>query len=74
MAGVNIGAEPVDAMDTEDTVGDTLTYGLQPGTDAASFDIDTGSGQLQTKAALDHEDQGYLYGDGDRHRWQRCRR
>ena len=33
---------------------DTLTYDLR-GTDAASFDIDNTSGQLQTKAKLDHE-------------------
>ena len=34
-----------------------LTYSLG-GTDAASFDIDTATGQLKTKAALDHEDKG----------------
>ena len=33
---------------------DTLTYGLT-GTDTASFDIDTATGQIKTKAALDHE-------------------
>ena len=33
---------------------DTLTYTLD-GSDAAAFDIVTTSGQLQTKAALDHE-------------------
>ena len=46
----------VAVMDTEDPDGDTLTYGLS-GTDAASFDIVAGpaGGQLQTKAALDHE-------------------
>ena len=34
----------------------TLTYGLLPGADAASFDIEsTTDGQLKTKAALDHE-------------------
>ncbi len=49
-AGQNIGA-PVTAADT---VGDTLSYTLG-GTDAASFDIVETSGQLQTKAALDHE-------------------
>ena len=54
VAGENIGEEPVDAMDTEDTDGDTLTYGLS-GTDAASFDIVATTGRLQTKAALDHE-------------------
>ena len=47
-------ADPVGAMDVD--TGATLTYGLR-GADAASFDIDTGSGQLKTKAALDHEDK-----------------
>ena len=50
-AGENIGT-PVSATDPD--AGDTLTYSLS-GTDAASFDIDTSSGQLQTKAALDKE-------------------
>ena len=49
-AGHAIGA-PVTGTDT---VGDTLTYSLG-GDDAASFDIVGASGQLQTKAALDHE-------------------
>ena len=36
--------------------GDTLTYGLQPGTDdAASFAIDSMTGQLKTMADLDYE-------------------
>ena len=37
----------------------TLTYGLLPGADAASFDIEStpAGGQLKTKAALDHEDK-----------------
>ena len=47
----NIGG-PVEATDPD--VGDTLTYALG-GTDARSFDIDTSTGQLQTKAALDLE-------------------
>ena len=50
-AGQNIGT-PVPATDPDD--GATLTYTLV-GTDAASFDIVATSGQLQTKAALDHE-------------------
>ena len=50
-AGVAIGA-PVAATDLDD--GDTLTYTLG-GTDAASFDIVSTSGQLRTKAALDTE-------------------
>ena len=52
-AGENIG-DPYTA-----THGDskgTLVYSLG-GTDAASFDIDTSSGQLKTKAALDYEAQ-----------------
>ncbi len=49
--GVNIG-DPISATDSD---GDTLTYSLE-GTDAASFDIDASTGQLITKAALDHED------------------
>ena len=52
-AGENIGAV-VEA--TDPNPGDTLTYTLG-GTDAASFDIVAGTGQLQTKAALDHEDK-----------------
>ena len=50
-AGRNIGT-PVSATDPD--AGDTLTYTLG-GADAASFDIVAASGQLQTKAALDHE-------------------
>ena len=49
-AGEDIG-NPVAANDAN---GDALTYVLG-GTDAASFDIDTGSGQLMTLAALDYE-------------------
>ena len=49
-AGQDIG-DPVRATDTEN---DTLTYSLDA-TSAASFDIDESSGQLRTKAALDHE-------------------
>ncbi len=54
--GVNIGA-PISATDDdEDTeeYGDTLTYSLG-GTHAASFDIDSSTGQLITKAPLDAE-------------------
>ena len=46
--------DEVDAMDTDPGDGDTLIYGLR-GTDAASFAIVATTGQLQTKAALDHE-------------------
>ena len=49
-AGTNIGA-PVAASDADN---DTLTYMLE-GTDAASFSIDSGTGQLMTSAALDYE-------------------
>ena len=50
-AGVAIGA-PVTAADPD--TGDTPAYTLG-GTDANFFDIGTSTGQLQTKAALDHE-------------------
>ena len=50
VAGEDIGA-PVEATDPDN---DALTYTLS-GTDAASFDIMSATGQLQTKAALDHE-------------------
>ena len=49
--GVDIGT-PVAATDLD--AGATLTYSLG-GTDASSFDIDTSTGQLKTKVALDHE-------------------
>ena len=44
--------DPVAAADPDS--GDTLTYRLG-GTDAAAFDIDSASGQLLTRDALDHE-------------------
>ena len=50
LAGTNIGA-PVEATDADN---DALTYTLG-GVDAPSFDIVRTTGQLQTKAALDHE-------------------
>ena len=50
--GVNI-ENPFTATDP-DTADTSLTYSLG-GTDAASFDIDTGTGQVKTKADLDHE-------------------
>ena len=49
-ANTNIGA-PVAATDANN---DTLAYTLE-GTDAASFGIDSGTGQLSTSAALDYE-------------------
>ena len=52
-AGRNIGAR-VAATDP----GDVLTYSLDAGTDAPAFDINRATGQLTTKAALDHEMEG----------------
>ena len=49
-SGVKIG-DPVSATDVDN---DTLTYSLS-GTDAASFDIDSTTGQLRTKTELDYE-------------------
>ena len=49
-ANVNIGS----AIAATDADKDTLTYTLS-GIDAASFDIDSTTGQLKTKAALDYE-------------------
>ena len=50
-AGEDIG-DPVNADDQNS--GDILRYALE-GTDKDSFDIDSGTGQLKTKAALNHE-------------------
>ena len=49
-AGVDIGT-PVTATDPED---DPVTYELDDG-DGASFEIDTNTGQIKTKDALDRE-------------------
>ena len=46
--------DPVKATDPDD--GDTLTYTLG-GRDSDSFDIDSKTGQLKTKAALDYEER-----------------
>ena len=51
-SGEDIGG-PASAMDSD---GDSLTYTLG-GSDAVSFDIVAVTGQLQTKATLDYEDQ-----------------
>ena len=51
-AGMNIG----DSVRATDADSDTLTYSLDT-TSAASFDISSTTGQLQTKAALDFEDK-----------------
>ena len=60
-SGIPTEADPVEARKAPEaddaSAGATFTYGLLSGADAASFDIDTGSGQLKTKAALDHEDK-----------------
>ena len=49
-SGVDIGS----AVSATDADNDTLTYTLS-GTDAASFSIDSTTGQLQTSATLDYE-------------------
>ena len=49
--GIAIGS-PVAATDADN---DALTYQLSGNPDAAAFDMDSTSGQLKTKAALDHE-------------------
>ena len=54
-AGQNIGA-PVAATDADPADGSLLTYSLS-GPDASSFDIVRATGQLLTKASLDHEDK-----------------
>ena len=53
-AATEIG-DPVAARDANSS--DRLTYSLS-GTDASSFDINVGNGQLLTKAALDYETKG----------------
>ncbi len=49
-AGTNIGT----AITASDAENNTLTYSLG-GTDASAFDIDSSTGQLKTKSALDYE-------------------
>ena len=49
--GVNIG----NAVSATDADEDTLTYTLSGNPDAASFSINSTSGQLRTKSALDYE-------------------
>ena len=46
--------DPVTAVDADDA---TLTYSLS-GTDYASFEIDTATGQLQTKAGVTYDHEG----------------
>ena len=50
-AGTNIG----DAVAATDSDGDSLTYTLGTTTDDAHFAIDSKTGQLQTRGALDYE-------------------
>ena len=50
-AGTDIG-DPLTASDDDDTV---LTYSIVDWRDGSSFDIDSSTGQLKTKAALDYE-------------------
>ncbi len=52
-ANVNVG-NPVAATDQDRDPADTLTYTLG-GTDAGSFDIDDGTGQLQTKSGVSYD-------------------
>ena len=54
----NVG-DPIAASDPE---SDGLTYSLA-GVDAASFNVDTSSGQIKTKALLDHESPADADGD-----------
>ena len=71
VAGENLG-EPYTATDDD---GDTPVYALS-GTDAASFTIDSGTGQLMTSAALDYETKnlhGHRGGPGQRGRRRRRR-
>ena len=44
--------DPITATDANDA---QLAYAIQAGSDGASFDIDSSSGQLKTKANLDYE-------------------
>ena len=53
-AGANIGS-PLTAVDPD--AGDTLTYTLGTTADDGHFAIDTSTGKLQTKGALDYEGQ-----------------
>ena len=52
--GVNVGS-PITATDPDD--GDTLTYSLS-GTDAASFAIDSATGQISTKTGVTYDYEG----------------
>ena len=72
-SGTAVG-DPVTA--TEEDAGDTLTYSLS-GTDASSFSIDSGTGQISVASGtvLDYEaTKNTLRGAGERKRWQGRRR
>ena len=57
-AGTAVGA-PVTATDPGfDGRQETLTYILSGSADDSDFDIDSGTGQIRVKAALDYEDNG----------------
>ena len=60
-SGQNIG-DPVTATETD--TDDRVTYSLE-GPDARLFTIDTGTGQLKTRSALNHEDPACGYDDDD---------
>ena len=60
--GASIGL-PVAATDAD--TGDTLTYSLE-GRDAASFDINTTTGQLLTKSGVTLINRGNVHGDSRR--------
>ena len=53
-SGANIG-DAIEATDPD--AGDTLTYTLGSTADGGNFAIDSNTGQLQTKGALDYENQ-----------------
>ena len=70
------GGRNVDAaVSATDADGDRLTYSLE-GTDQASFDIVTSSGQIRTKSSVtyDHEAKILLRGDGEGGRPEREQR
>ena len=58
-SGQNIG-DPVTATETD--TDDRVTYSLE-GPDARLFTIDTGTGQIKTRSALNHEDPACGYDD-----------
>ena len=70
--GTSVGA----AVTATDADSDTLTYSLE-GTDAASFDIESGTGQIKTKSGVTYDLRGdaeHLRDDGEGRRRQRRHR